>query len=183
MARSKLTKEPEIENTESHRDGQTGESQSSQPDATSEVSFLTQIGNYLFGGQAVQCDAEKSGLELIKSLVEDIDSDYTNGRPTLFDNDRWAAEERFMSACQKSVNAIYLPFDCEATHIAKSNGCGAHLIRWYRQDVGVRCASSYDTHVFELSDESGQCGFKPTGEKIYVNDLIRYLTPGNQEAQ
>lgn len=180
MARSKLTKEPESENREPHTDGGAGKSKSPKSDAEAEVSFLTQLSNYLFGEQKAQCDAAKSGFELIKALVEELDTDYVNGRPTLFDNDRGSADTRFFLP-SKDIGVIYLPFDCGSTNLAKSNGSGTHLIRWSREDVGVRCVSSYDTHVFTLSDEHGKCKFKSTGEKIYINDLTQYLYLDNKE--
>jgi hypothetical protein len=205
MARSKLTKEPEIEAGEPHPDGGTGESKSPKSDAEGEVAFLTkepeieageskspksdaegevafltQLSGYLFGEPKAQCDSAKSGFELIKALVEDIDADYVNGRPSVFDNDRWGVDTRFFFPA-KDVGVVYLPFDCGATNLAKSNGSGTHLIRWSREDVGIRCAASCDTHVFTLSDESGQCKFKPTGEVLYVSDLSQYLNLDNKE--
>lgn len=180
MARSKLTKEPEIEAGEPHPDGGTGESKSPKSDAEGEVAFLTQLSGYLFGEPKAQCDSTKSGFELIKALVEDIDADYVNGRPSMFDNDRWGVDTRFFLPA-KDVGVVYVPFDCGATNLAKSNGSGTHLIRWSREDVGIRCAASCDTHVFTLSDESGQCKFKPTGEVLYVSDLSQYLNLDNKE--
>lgn len=180
MARSKNFRGSESEDREPHTDGGVGKSESPKSDAEGEVSFLTQLSNYLFGEQKAQCDVAKSGLELIKALVEDIDADYANGRPTLFDNDQWGIDTRF-GLPSKDVGTTYLPFDCSSKNLAKSNGSGTHLIQWSREDVGIRCVSSYDTHVFTLSDENGQCKFKPTGEKIYVNDLTQYLNLDKKE--
>lgn len=159
MARGKAVKSAEDENRDPYPNGQNSGSESREDGDTAktEGSFLDSITGYFFGADnKEQCDIEKGCLSRLKDIVDKIDFAVASGDTSLFNKD---------------IGAIYLPFACEDKVLKKSNGSGAHLIKWARNDIGIRACESSGIRICKPSNVDGQCDFEMTDILIRASDI------------
>lgn len=159
MARGKALKAAEDENRDPHPNWGNSESEPGEDGSAgknSEGSFLDSLSNYFFGDSKDLCNIEKGCLSRIKAIVDKIDFAVASGDKSLF---------------SKDIGAIYLPFSCEDKILKKSNGSGAHLIKWARNDIGIRSCESNMVRVFAPSGVDGQCDFEMTDTLIRSSEI------------
>ena len=148
------------------------------PEPKGEEFYFLQVYDYFRNKKRTRLQMEKCVLIALGEAIEGVNSDFLQGRATIFDNDTRAPE---LTRRDGMVGDIYVPFDCVVTHIQVLQFYLVNLQRWDREGFGIRCAGRYETHVFAMPDEYGQWEFKPTGEVVPYSDLIQYLDIDKKE--